>query len=142
VWGHTSFLVSIIIFYIINVESEQNRLLNFIMIDQCKSVLFYRTWKKKIIWNYFMSTYISNFHQYILKKNYILQIFNLHFIFNFCFSQLKKEQYILFFLIILIPMTDCTCTSKWSIFYYLLSRIETTRSHGTRLILTPGKMYS
>jgi hypothetical protein len=98
--------------------------------------------KKKIIWNYFMSTYISNFHQYILKKNYILQIFNLHFIFNFCFSQLKKEQYILFFLIILIPMTDCTCTSKWSIFYYLLSRIETTRSHGTRLILTPGKMYS
>ena len=29
------------------IESEQNQLLNFIIIDQCKSVLFYRIWKFK-----------------------------------------------------------------------------------------------
>jgi hypothetical protein len=46
--------------------------------------------KKKFIWNYFMSTYISNFHQYIFNKNYILQISNLHLIFHFYFSQLNK----------------------------------------------------
>ena len=40
--------------------------------------------------NYFMSTYISNFHQYIFNKNYILQISNLHLIFHFYFSQLNK----------------------------------------------------
>jgi hypothetical protein len=53
-----------------------------------------------------MNTYIRNFHQYIFKKNYILQISNLYFIFHFYFSQLNKVR---FFLIILIAMTDCTC---------------------------------
>jgi hypothetical protein len=59
------FIFSINFLYL---ESEQNLLLNFIIIDQCKSVLFYRIWKlKKNIWNYIMSTYISNFNQYILN---------------------------------------------------------------------------
>ena len=75
---------------------------------------------------------------------YVLQIFNLHSIFQFLFSQLKKEQKSLFFLIIWIRMTDCTCIiiSKCSIFYCPLSWIETTRNHVTRLILTQGQMCS
>ena len=77
------FLFFLFFYTYINLESEQNQLLNFIIIYQCRSVLFYRIWKfKKIIWNYFMRTYISNFHQYILFCFYVLQIFNLHFIFD------------------------------------------------------------
>ena len=54
---------------------------------------------------------------------YILQIFNLYFISNFCFSQSNKNN-IVCFLIIFIPITDLDCTckiiSKFSIFYLRL----------------------
>jgi len=40
-------IFSIILFAYINLESEQNQPLNFIIIDQCISVLFYRIWKLK-----------------------------------------------------------------------------------------------
>jgi hypothetical protein len=41
-----------------------------------------------------------------------------------------------------IVLTDCTCKiiSKFSIFYYPLFEIETTRSRVTKLILIPGQM--
>jgi hypothetical protein len=53
----------------------------------------------------------------------------------------KEGCYVRIVLIILIPLTDCTCkiTSKCFIFYNPLSQIETTRSRVTRLILTRGK---
>jgi hypothetical protein len=43
------FIFSMLFFFkYINLESEQNQLLKFIIMDQCKSVLFYRIWKIKI----------------------------------------------------------------------------------------------
>ena len=68
---------------------EQNQLLNFIIIDQYYFVEFENKIKKNS-WNYFTSTYISNFHK--CTRYIVLQIFNLHFIFIFFFSQLNKEQ--------------------------------------------------
>ena len=67
--------------------------------------------------NYFMSTYISNFHRYIL--NLLLCFTNIYFPFYFqflFFTTKKKNNKVCFFLII----TDCTCkiTSTCSILYY------------------------
>ena len=53
------FIFSILKFTYINLY-QQKQLLNFIIIDQCYFIEF-ENWNK-IIWNYFMSTYIRNFH--------------------------------------------------------------------------------
>ena len=62
--------------------------------------------------------------------------------FQFLFITTKKRT--IYFLIILIPITDCTCKRilKLSILYYLLSQIETTRNRVKRLIMVPGQKYS
>jgi hypothetical protein len=58
-------------------------------------------------------TLAISFNIYLIRF-YVLQIFTLHFIINFCLSQLKKEQYSFF-------LTHC---------------------HVARVILSPGQMYS
>ena len=82
-WKYFSSWVNFLIF--LHRIMEQNQLLNFIIIDQ----YYFVNKIKKSIWNYFTSTYISNFHK--CTRYIVLQIFNLHFIFIFFFfSQLKK----------------------------------------------------
>jgi hypothetical protein len=67
-WSFIEVLKPIETYYVENIKSTNFILGNFIIIDKCKSVLFYRIWKlNKTIWNYFVSTCISNFHQYILN---------------------------------------------------------------------------
>ena len=71
---------------------------------------------------------------------FVLQIFTLHFIFNFCWSQQKKRT---------IKFISSYFSYNYRLYlysdfkiYYPLSQIETTRGRTTRLILAPGQMYS
>jgi hypothetical protein len=68
--------------------------LNFIIIHQCRSVLFLSNLKikKKSSEIILRARTLAISINIYLKNVYVLQIFNLHFIFNFYFSQLKKEQ--------------------------------------------------